>query len=54
MLWAGGYDLIKQYQEELRRGADRQRLSKHAARAQQTRERAWTRLLVALLSSGGR
>ena len=55
MLWAGGYDLVRQYQEEAQRLAERERLARQATRARARRRRtAWNRLLTALLGSGGR
>ena len=55
MLWAGDYDLIRQYQEEAQHLAERERLARQITRARARRRRsAWNRLLIALLGSGGR
>jgi hypothetical protein len=54
MLWPGTFDLIKQYQDELYRDAERVRIGRRASRAAGTRERALRRLVASALSSGGR
>jgi hypothetical protein len=53
MLWPGTFELIKQYQDELYRDAERVRRGRRAIRADSTRERSLRRLVMNTLSSGG-
>jgi hypothetical protein len=55
MRWPGTYEVLNQYQQELRDAAERDRLANEAARARSAQRRmALQRLVTAVLGSGGR
>jgi hypothetical protein len=55
MLYAGSYELIREYQADLQRQAAFQTIANQVSEARAARRRAaWHRLLVGILGSGGR